>query len=229
MFDPQRPAETTAQREARHLRMLRELAEIGMDLARAVQRQANDPAPAEGDAAPADLTDLGLVFSRIGRAVRQTLALEARLVEVGRERERDADLFDHHRQANEARRAIRRKDEARRLVEQAIEAEAGEGDVEQLLADLHERLEDPDDTADFADRPMGVLIARICRDLGVAPDWSLWEDQEWAIDEAAAKPRGSPFALSPTPSSGLSPGPRSADDERLPLRGGGPLQPSGSA
>jgi hypothetical protein len=31
------------------------------------------------------------------------------------------------------------------------------------------------------------LVARICKDLGVSVDWSLWEDEAWAIEEAAAR------------------------------------------
>ncbi len=59
---------------------------------------------------------------------------------------------------------------------------------------MHERLEDPDDEADFARRPIGELVARICQDLGVTPDWSLWEAEDWALGEAEAKLPGSPYA-----------------------------------
>jgi hypothetical protein len=61
-----------------------------------------------------------------------------------------------------------------------------------LFEDLDERLGDGDEEADFADRPIGELVARICRDLGVTPDRSLWQDDDRAIEEAAAKAPGSP-------------------------------------
>ena len=169
-------------RTERHLRMLEDLAEIGMDLARTVQRQAHEQVAADLDAAA-----LGLAFSRIARAVRQTVALEARLGE-------DRQAKTAARIAGEIHtRIARHRREVRAVVAQAIEADADESDIENLLFDLEERLVDRDDT-DFADRPIGELVARICRDLGVTPDWSLWEDEDWAIEEAAARPRGSPYA-----------------------------------
>ena len=64
--------------------------------------------------------------------------------------------------------------------------------------ELRERLDDGDEEeADFADRPIGELVARICKDLGITPDWSLLEDEDWAIEEARTRPPGSPFAAAP--------------------------------
>jgi hypothetical protein len=115
---------------------------------------------------------LGLVFARIARAVRQTFALEARLAEE----RRTAEV------ATAARRVERRKTKVRTAVERVLDAEADESDAENLFYDLTERLETDYDDADFADRPIGELVARICRDLGVTPDWSLWQDEDWAIE-----------------------------------------------
>ncbi len=197
--------ELPEERSARHLRMLRELAEIGMELAREVRRQAleqppidpsvSDPAvpdPARGRA----LTDLGLVFSRIARSVRQTMALEAS-VEQDRVLRQIRNGGGHRPFTMPAppivSDAVRRKDEVRDIVEQAIEAEAAEGDVERLLADLHERLEDPDDFAGFANRPLADLVAQICRDLGVPFDPTAWEGEDSSLlpaGEGGAHPQG---------------------------------------
>jgi hypothetical protein len=169
-------------RAERHLTTLQELAEIGMDLARDVRAKALDTAPAPAEPARADY---GLMFSRIARAVRQTLALEAKLAE-------DRDARDKRSQAEQARRrGLQRKSIVRRVVEQAIEAESDGTDREDLLDDFHERFEYEDDLG-FADRPIAEHVARICRDLGVTPDWSLWADEDWAIEEAATRPGGSP-------------------------------------
>lgn len=83
----------------------------------------------------------------------------------------------------------------RGLVERAIWAEASGEAVDDLLLDLYERLEDPDDLAGFAERP----VARICRDLGLAPPKDLWDDAGWGIaeDEAAPTPHLSPAGLDP--------------------------------
>ncbi|MDB5425511.1 MAG: hypothetical protein JWQ29_2927 [Phenylobacterium sp.] len=171
-------------RTERHLRLLQELAELGMDIARAVRAEAVEPAPEpDDDAAPAAPSrfgaDLGLVFARIARAVRQTLALEARVAADGRQAQ-------ERRQAEEVRRrAEQRRNDVRSYVAQAIEAEAAERktpdhQVERLLDDLDERLDDYEDALQEA--PIGALVARICKDLGVTPDWSLWDDQDWALE-----------------------------------------------
>jgi hypothetical protein len=171
------------ERAERHLQTLQELAEIGMDLARDVRAKALAPAPAPAPAEPAR-ADFGLMFSRIARAVRQTLALEARFAE-------DRDARDRRTQTEHAkRRGLQRKNAVRQIVEQAIESETDGTEREDLLYDLHERFEYDDDLG-FADRPIAEQVARICRDLGVTPDWSLWADEDWAIEEAAARRHGS--------------------------------------
>ena len=169
--------ESEAERTARHLRTLKELAEIGMDLARTVRRQAMTQADAEiaaaehGAAAPAvAAADLALVFARISRAVRQTLALEAKLAEEGHER-------DAKRAAERKAEAARQKRRARTLrevkerVEEAIEDEAEDAThAERLRLELTERLEDVDDT-EFGDNSVGDIIDDIRRDLGLGPEW----------------------------------------------------------
>ena len=182
---------------AQQLAMLQELAEIGMQMARAVRDEALARADAanEDAAAPTKPSrfgggDLGLVYSRIARAVRQTLALETRVAEdiektrLQREQRRVAAI---HRAMED------RQHEIRDYVAEAIEAEAvelkkPEREVERLLDDLDERIEagDYDDTLQTA--PIGELVERICADLGVIPDWSLWEDQDWAIEYQASRP-----------------------------------------
>jgi hypothetical protein len=162
-----------AARTERHLQMLQELGELGMRLARAVTEQAVETA-AEPD------RDLGLVFSRIARAVRQTIALEAKLADDHRK----AEVETAERRATEfRRRAVDRKTKVRLLVERVLDAEAEESDAENLFYDLGERLETDYDDADFADRPIGELVARICKDLGVTADPSRWHD-DWAVEEA---------------------------------------------
>ncbi|HZZ32023.1 MAG TPA: hypothetical protein VFE10_08510 [Phenylobacterium sp.] len=168
------------------MRMLAELAEIGMDLAREVRRQALDQA---AEAPPS--ADQALSFSRIARAVRPTVALEARLAEDRLQGPSGRPILS----VAERWRSARRKRQVRAIVGQVIEAEAdNDYQHDRLLEDRNERLEDGDEEADFADRPIGELVARICRDLDATPDGSLFEDADWAIEEARTRPPGSPFA-----------------------------------
>ena len=175
------PAESRAER---HLRLLQELADIGMDIARAVRAEAMAQEEAAERAPSRFGGDPGLVYSRIARAVRQTLALEARFAdEVGKAR------FEQERRRVDTGRLIfqRRQDDVRDYVAEAIENEGAErripdSEVERLLDDLDERLEDGQYDDALADGPIAELVARICEDLGVSPDWRIWDDQDWAID-----------------------------------------------
>ncbi|HEY4029541.1 MAG TPA: hypothetical protein VGM25_04315, partial [Caulobacteraceae bacterium] len=159
--------------------------EIGMGLARKVQSEAE-----QSDTVSAELV---LTFSRIARTVRQAVALEARLAEDRLVRRRKAEAADR---AQRDARGQARKAVVKDIVERVIDAADGH-DTERLLDDLDERLDDPSDAADFADRPLGELVAAICRDLGVTLDWSLFEDEDWAI---GADPTASDIT-GPTPPS----------------------------
>jgi hypothetical protein len=178
---PHGAPETDEARTERHLAVLKELTEIGLTLARAVCAQATGEAAP--DAPPIVSTDLGLTASRIARAVRQTVALEARLAEDRRAGQADRAA----KRAQETKvRAWLRKAKVQDIVERAIEAQETGDAAEDLLSDLAERLADPDDEAVFADRPLPDLVARICRDLGVTPPTGLWDDADWGIAEPDA-------------------------------------------
>jgi hypothetical protein len=200
-----------AARTERHLRTLAELAEIGMDLAREVRRQALDET---ADAPPAG--ELALTFSRIARAVRQTVALEAKLAEPPQPGQAERPPLG----VSDRWRSARRKRQVKQIVGQIIEAVTDtDFQADRLFAERDERLDDGDDEdADFAERPIGELVARICRDLGVTPDWSLLEDEDWAIEENLLSPAqregegreraGAGFAAA-------SPGPAGPDPEQV--------------
>lgn len=217
---PDLPADFEAaerRRVAQRREMLAALAEIGMALARAIGRQALAAAEPEGDAAGlagegaggrrVAGADLGLSFARVARAVRQTLALEARLsgglkgLEGGAGRGRVANAQSVPGMSASAAflsdggRAVRRtvnQHVAYEIVEQAIEAETPDDEAaERLFDDLLERLEDED--YDIGEQPIGVSVARICRDLALSPDWTRWAGEAWAVEEAKARERGSPY------------------------------------
>ena len=154
----------STERAERHSGVLRELAEIGMDLARALRAHAL----AEPDAAQA--ADVGLVFSRISRAIRQTVALEAKLDADHETRAERAQAAQSVRDADARKiRATRQRKHVRGLVHCAIKDTADPNEVENLCFDSREHLADLDDT-DFEDRPIADIVAGICRDLGLNPE-----------------------------------------------------------
>jgi RNase P/RNase MRP subunit p29 len=186
-------------RAQEHLAMLRELARMGMDLARAIHSEGiAAKEAAESDSPAPSAAEAALPFTRIAKTVRQCLALEAKIAETMRRRQLGeiGEVGEALKQGLEYRRADKRR-QVKRAVVDAIEAEAEAGglyqsDAERLLDGLGERLDDAAD--DFDDRPVGECVALLCKKLGVAPDWVRWQAERWAVEEIAAKPKGSPYA-----------------------------------
>ena len=157
--------------------------------------------------------DHGLRFARIARAVRQTLALEEKFEAERRERREAAEA---ERAAELGERGLRRKNRASNIVERMLD-DFPEAEAERLSDSLHERLADAED-ADFADRPLGEIVAAICRDLGVTIDWSLWEDETWGLEAAAAE-GAAERAAEPSTADALGPPAAPPDEPALVLSG----------
>ncbi|HZZ69059.1 MAG TPA: hypothetical protein VFE18_12880 [Phenylobacterium sp.] len=181
-----------AARMERHLRLLQELAELGMRMARAVTEQVVAQGADEGsDAGPGDSRlagDPGMVFSRIARAVRLTLVLEAKLAEELADKER-IDRSEAVRRARAIAQAPyrEREEHLRRAVARAIRRDLHDQDEETLFDTLNEEIDDWSRTPGFLDRPIGELAALICKDLGLTASPALWEHEAWALEEAAAR------------------------------------------
>jgi hypothetical protein len=141
-------------------RILGELAELGMSLARDLHGRA-----LAADT-PKAVVDLGIAFHRISRSVRQTLALEAKL-DRDREQAARGDRVEAVRERQG--RISQRADQVRAVTARAIWTEAEGDEAERLLNDLDDWLEVESFARDFADRPIEDLIARVCADLGVTP------------------------------------------------------------
>ena len=172
------PADARALIDAQ-MAMLTRLAQVGMEIAEACGRQAASP-PAGGDdaAAPAPGPDPGLVFARVARAVRLTIALQQRLM-------KDLDALDKAEAHAERMRTVGRRlrlrdlvgEAARTLVEARREAEdrllgeedAAEAEIELMTETAYERLTDAEDD-DLDALTFEEAVAGVCRDLGLAPD-----------------------------------------------------------
>ena len=206
------PAPDVAATRNHALRMqaLEALIGHGLGLLDEIRRRTlrNDYEAEENKPEPADL---GLAFDRISRAVRFTVAQHERLeAEAGKTSEqKQAEAAA--KQAAEAARAVRAQnapspeavarkrehDRKVRLVERAVKRAIEDytedyDEREELVEDLDERLEEREDLG--LDRPVGTVVAGICRAMRLPFDYALWEDEPWALQEATDKPKGSPYA-----------------------------------
>jgi hypothetical protein len=177
----------------RQLERLEELAEMGMRLARAVEAEVT-----AGEIAPAKAI---VAVQRAGRAVRQCGLLQIKVLnDLARAAANDR-IFGARRREAEAEQAAALADPAyghKARVERIVgriaaeEHRDDEDAVERLAAECAERLEDDDVYGDVMDRPVGELVALICRDLDLDPDWTRLAQEAWAQDEHGLP--GSPFA-----------------------------------
>jgi hypothetical protein len=139
-------------------RILTELSELGLDIARDLHARA---LAAE---TPEAAGELALAFQRVSRSVRQTLALEAKL-------ERDRARQDREDRADAARehttRIHRRRTQVRLAVERAIWTEAEGDEAERLVDDLDDLLDERVLDDDFDATPLDAQIDRIRADLGL--------------------------------------------------------------
>lgn len=188
-IDPQMIAETRAREQAQaQLALLGELAEIGLEVARAVERRAKEATPDE------DLNGLAMAYARVARAVRLTIMLQSNLLEASRRSSDRADIRGRPSAAVSADPAYRRKARVERIVERIAEAEHDdEAVVDRLVVEAQERLDDEDLHGAVLERPLGELVALICRDLGLSPDWGRLAGEAWAREEIVSGAEGSPF------------------------------------
>lgn len=155
-----RPAPTPS-RSSGLLDLVRKLIDYGRELAATLRAHGLGPQAAD-TARPFGTTDLTVILARIARGSLRATALEARLL-------RDAPRLDTPRQprprhsATAARRS-RAKDQ-RLLTPRA--------DDDTLLASppTLDQIE-----AEIRRRPIGAVLADICRDLGILPSHPLWRE-----------------------------------------------------
>jgi hypothetical protein len=185
------------------IRLMKRAAEIGA----ARLEAAHERSEAERRARQAAQDRADLAYERVTRAMRYCAALAVRFHKerLDQEMKKAAEVAVENKQ-----RRSRRKGQLERVVKDAIQHEAKERDAAvkgedfdrsfdafDLRKALSERLEDEDIERDLDRRPLSELIARICRDLGITPEWSRWQNAFWALEEARQKPPGSPYAAPP--------------------------------
>jgi len=208
-------------RAARRIAVAHRLVEMGLELAEAAQRlalarmerqiAAAEAGEVEAAETPASRrSDPVADAERMARMVRLSLALAARLdgdeparrararaeAKDRREAEKDAQW-----QAIGARESARidemerREDIIAEVMTGALTADGADREtIDERIHEAFERLSEGEWEYDLLDRPVGALAAQLCRDIGLEPDWSVWADTDWAVEEAATNAPGSPYA-----------------------------------
>jgi hypothetical protein len=184
-------------RAERRLRWLEELAEIGMELARALR-----PGAAPAGEAPANdkvpVRDPAEAFAPLSRAIRLTLALEAKTdqelrdLKAGIAHKRKVEQVDADERAPHDR--LTREFHVTALVVEAAEAEIEDAEaLGELIEAMEERLEHDEAYLRYDERPLRETVERLCKDLDLHPDWSLWDGEGWIFEAMPLRPRFSPF------------------------------------
>jgi hypothetical protein len=167
--------------------MLRELADIGMEIARALQGEVRARIEAvEPDEPSKSVAELGLAFSRVSRAVRQTLALEARLEDDRLAREQAAKAAeDAQSRSNSGMSEAAARVKARLMQLLHPDRERDHRWDDDWDEDLSDGPDDEPGEGFVSDRPAADVVAGVCGDLGLEPDLSLWADGDSAAASAA--------------------------------------------
>jgi len=144
------------------------------------------------------LQDPFLALTRVTRAIQQTVLLQERLDEDDEVREkrlaaekaaREREIRARRTQAEaeEERHAVAlRKYQVERALERAIDANVTGVENTNCHVDMCMRLGDLERFEDLTAGPVSAIVERLCRDLYLPYDPELWEDEPWAIEEAAA-------------------------------------------
>jgi hypothetical protein len=155
----------------KHARILGELAEFGLNLARKLHDQAM---AAE---APEETAELARAFHSVSRSVRQTLALEARLQrDAARQDREDRDEAERRDRSEryDAERAARapfeeRKKKIGNVLERLVWSEHEDDEAENLFDDIYERLKEDSHEEGFLDHAIDDQIERLCAEFGLTP------------------------------------------------------------
>jgi hypothetical protein len=194
-------------RAERRLRLLEELAEIGMDLARGLrpgapangETQANaSEGPVAVETARGKGRDPADAFGPLSRAIRLTLALEARTDEelrdlkagIVRARAEGQTQGAERLRAAAAKERGERIGQIRRLVLGVAETELEDFDaIDDIYQELDERLHEHEAEFGSPERPLRDTVERLCKVFGLNPDWSRWNGEGWAVgDDALFEP-----------------------------------------
>ena len=174
----------------RQLLRLERLAEIGLEIAEAVGRQATG-ALAEGEAAVGGDNPVA-AFARVSRAVRLTCALQTRAVEALGELGEVRDRTQFQAVDRRVEWSAERKTRVEAVIERQIKREHESEPQDRVDHEVGRVMEDVSDWLDggvYGDllaRPLTDIVAEICRDFGLAWDEARMAREGWALDPSSA-------------------------------------------
>ena len=196
----------------RQLDMLEQLAEAGLEVALAIRDQATGRAP-EGTP-PVARGDIAMAYARAARAVRFSIVLQSKLtadlqaIETDAVQARDeAEELAFLQTPHSVRRAA-----VEHIVESVVRAEREPGEgapalearIDRLVCEAADRLEHEELYGDILARPISEVVADLCRDLGLHPDWPALADAAWARREIDSGIVGAPLVHLPPRGGGSS-------------------------
>jgi hypothetical protein len=164
---PDRPVASTSSRTGRLLNMVRRLMQFGANLAITLRQSAsmNDVSRL---IAPFGTKDIGLILARITRGLLLAATLEGRVISHPLP-EKAAEKSSPGAPARKPRPA-RSAEQATRRVWVADPRLAALPTEEEIAAEVRRR-------------PVGAVLADICRDLGITPTHVLWREVSAIISE----------------------------------------------
>jgi len=204
---PQDDGCVSAERTARHIRMLEDVAEIAVEMTLQVQTQAR--AANWVDEKDAYMLD---IFTR---SLRRSLALAEKIAEDARKRAAGEAAEPAHPDAPRNRPAPSDDKTAER---QAARELAGPSDAEYPLDDLRVRLDEPEIEDELGNRPIRETVAAICKDLRITRDLSDFPEAATAHadpGEADARQTGEAAARAPPAAAGGPLSPRLPQSPRI--------------
>ncbi len=176
-------------RAERRLRLLEELADIGMELVRALRPSVEAPESAAAESPSGKRRDPVDRYASLSRSLRLTFALEARtdeaLVELkddlSQTRQREQRVAGWSAGARNDERCANRRDQVRRSLREAAESEAESPEqLDDFFLAIEQRLAEDRAYADLDARPLREIVERLCHDLHLYPNWTRWTGVGWS-------------------------------------------------
>ena len=183
-----------------HLRVLAELREIGMDMARILKRRAeidlqsaetlaghasSDAAYLQAPPVPGPMRDPATAFARISRAVRLTLALEARTAEALRALRAGLPLHTETSQTQTSQTGNGQAQASGAPADLLADDTQDSGEFKAADVARAERLSEHETPENLAGRAPPEVVESVCANLLLAVDRARWAGEGCAGEKAA--------------------------------------------